>query len=176
LPNDATRADLRPTSPVDTTTIRKATVREVDGILECLRSAFAPYERNYSAAAFEDTTLTWESLLRRLDDMTVFVALNHSGRVVGTVACNVIGQTEGHLRGMAVLPECQACGIADKLLAHAEVELAQRNCSRITLDTTEPLRKAMRFYERHGFRRSGKIGDFFGMPLIEYAKVLTSNQ
>jgi len=30
----------------------------------------------------------------------------------------------------------------------------------------------MRFYERHGYRRSGKIGDFFGMALIEYVKVL----
>jgi hypothetical protein len=30
----------------------------------------------------------------------------------------------------------------------------------------------MRFYERHGYRRSGRISDFFGMPLIEYVKVL----
>jgi hypothetical protein len=28
----------------------------------------------------------------------------------------------------------------------------------------------MRFYERHGYRRSGRVQDFFGMPLIEYAK------
>jgi len=28
----------------------------------------------------------------------------------------------------------------------------------------------MRFYEKHGYRRSGKVSDFFGMPLVEYVK------
>ena len=73
---------------------------------------------------------------------------------------------------MAVVPERQATGIANQLLACAESELGQRNCSHITLDTTEPLERAMHFYERHGYRRSGKVGDFFGMPLIEFVKGL----
>jgi len=30
----------------------------------------------------------------------------------------------------------------------------------------------MRFYEKHGYRRSGKTRDFFGMPLIEHQKTL----
>lgn len=160
---------------IDTITIRKATVRDANSILDCLRSAFEPYNRCYTAVALEDTVLTPESVLRRLDEMVIFVALDHSGLVVGTVACNVIAQAEGHLRGMAVRPECQAHGIADQLLASAEAELMQQQCSRISLDTTEPLQRAMRFYEKHGFRRSGRVGDFFGMPLIEYVKVLTSN-
>ena len=163
-------------SSIDAVTIHRATVQHADGILECLRLAFAPYEHGYSSAAYEDTVLTRESLLRRLDEMAVFVALDHSGCVVGTVACTVIGQVEGHLRGMAVRPECQARGVADQLLACAEAELVRQNCSRITLDTTEPLQRAMRFYERHGFRRSSRVGDFFGMPLIEYVKVLTSDE
>lgn len=28
----------------------------------------------------------------------------------------------------------------------------------------------MTFYEKHGYRRSGTIRDFFGMPLFEYVK------
>jgi GNAT superfamily N-acetyltransferase len=161
--------------PSSASTIRKATLPDMDAVLECLHAAFAPYEHHYTRVAFEDTTLTRESYPRRLKEMTVFVALDHSGRVVGTIACNLVGNGEGHLRGMAVLPENQATGIADQLLAYAEQELANQNCWHITLDTTEPLRRAMRFYERHGYRPSGKIGDFFGMPLIEYVKVLTSN-
>jgi N-acetylglutamate synthase-like GNAT family acetyltransferase len=159
------------TSP-DEITIHRATLEHADGILECLRSAFAPYEHNYTKVAFEDTVLTRETLPRRLDEMTVFVALDRSGRVIGTIACNVIGQTEGHLRGMAVQPEFQTLGVADQLLERAEAELATQNCSRITLDTTEPLQRAIRYYEQRGYRRSGKIGDFFGMLLIEYVKVL----
>lgn len=160
----------------DAITIQRATDQHADGILDCLRSAFAPYEHNYTAAGYEDTVLKRESLLRRLNDMTVLVALDHSGRVVGTIACKVIGQAEGHLRGMAVRPEFQARGVAEQLLERAEAELVRQNCSRITLDTSEPLKSAMRFYERQGFRRSGTVRDFFGMPLIEYVKVLISSK
>jgi GNAT superfamily N-acetyltransferase len=157
-------------------TIHRASLQHGDGILECLRSAFASYEHNYTRIAYEDTVMTLESLPRRLDDMTVFVALDRSTRVVGTIACCVIGEAEGHLRGMAVRPELQACGIADRLLECAEAELVKQNCARITLDTTEPLHRAIRFYESRGYQRSGKIGDFFGMPLIEYVKVLIPQQ
>ena len=155
-------------------TIRKATLHDMEAVLECLHSAFAPYEHHYTRVAFEDTTLTRDSFPLRLKEMAVFVALDDSGRVVGTIACNLIAEGEGHLRGMAVVPECQASGIANQLLVCAESELMDRNCSHITLDTTEPLERAMHFYERHGYRRSGKIGDFFGMPLIEYVKQLDS--
>jgi len=154
--------------------IRRATLEDADGILDCLRAAFAPYEHNYSKAAYEDTVLTRESFVRRLDEMAVFAAVDESGRVVGTIAWKVIDHTEGHLRGMAVRPECQARGIADQLLAYAEAELIKRKCSWITLDTTEPLERAMRFYERHGLRRSEEVRDFFGMPLIEYVKEVTA--
>ena len=66
----------------DAITIHRATLEHGDGILECLRSAFAPYEHNYTKVAFEDTVLTRASLPRRIDEMAVFVALDHSGRVI----------------------------------------------------------------------------------------------
>ena len=154
-------------------TIQRATVVYADGILECLRAAFTPYQPNYTAGAFDDTVLTREALLRRLDEMTVLVALGRGDRVIGTVAYKISDLPEAHLRGMAVRPERQALGVADQLLARAEAEIASANCSRITLDTTEPLQRAMRFYERHGYRRSGRTQDFFGMLLIEYVKKMT---
>jgi ribosomal protein S18 acetylase RimI-like enzyme len=73
---------------------------------------------------------------------------------------------------MAVLPECQGKGVAEALLRAAEDELRRRGCTCITLDTTAPLQRAIRFYERHGYRASGKVGDHFGMPLYEYVKGL----
>ena len=73
---------------------------------------------------------------------------------------------------MAVLPAWQGAGVAALLLDAAERELRAQHCSRVTLDTTEPLQRATRFYEKHGYRASGRVSDFFGMPLYEYAKVL----
>lgn len=150
--------------------IHRATNCHVNAVLACLRQAFASFESCYTAVALEDTVLTRESFLRRLEEMAVFVAVDRDWRVIGTIACGVLADGEGHLRGMAVLPDWQASGVADRLLRRAEVELISRNCRRITLDTTEPLQRAMRFYERHSYRRSGRVQDFFGMPLIEYFK------
>jgi ribosomal protein S18 acetylase RimI-like enzyme len=106
--------------------------------------------------------------------MHVFVAVAAGEQIVGTIACAVSDAAEGHLRGMAVQPEYQGRGIAEGLLGTAEADLAQQNCSRITLDTAEPLQRAIRFYEKHGYRRSVKTVNFFGMPLHEYVKDISS--
>jgi GNAT superfamily N-acetyltransferase len=160
-------------------TIRKAGVEDALGILKCLIAAFEPYRQQYTPEGFRDTTLTAETVHQRLGTMSVYVAIDEPNRrtVVGTIGCNVVGQEhggslEGHIRGMAVLPEWQGRGVAEQLLATAEQELRTRGCARITLDTTAPLQRAIRFYEKHGYRASGKVGDFFGMPLFEYAKNL----
>lgn len=68
---------------------------------------------------------------------------------------------------MVVRPEYQSRGLADRPLQRAEGEVEQLHCSRVTLGTTEPLQRAMRFNEHHGYCRSGKFGDFFGMPLMD---------
>jgi len=152
--------------------LRRATHDDAQGILACLQAAFADYRDLYTPAAFLDTVLTPKTLKQRLVNMDVFVALTASGQIVGTSACHLLSPEEGHIRGMAVLPEWQGAGIAAQLLERAEAELRRRSCTRITLDSTEPLQRAMRFYEKHGFHRSGKISDFFGMPLFEYHKPL----
>ncbi|HYV20953.1 MAG TPA: GNAT family N-acetyltransferase [Verrucomicrobiae bacterium] len=151
-----------------TISIRPATPRDAPGILECLQAAFEPYRAQYTPEGFRDTTLDPELLRRRLDSMTVLVAAEHD-KVVGTVAFSLEG-TEGHLRGMAVLPERQGSDIAAALLSRAEADLRARGCTRLTLDTTEPLERAARFYRRRGFAPTGHVGDFFGMRLHEYAR------
>jgi len=162
-------------TPAPAISIRPASHNDAPEILACLAAAFAPYRDSYTPAAFLDTVLTPETLQARLATMQVFVAHTGSGEIVGTVACQVICPAEGYLRGMAVRPEWQSTGIAAQLLAHAETHLRRQHCTRITLDTTAPLQRAMRFYEKRGFRRSGKVSDFFGMPLFEYHKPLPSN-
>jgi GNAT superfamily N-acetyltransferase len=154
--------------------IRPASDKDEDAtaILKCLAAAFEPYKKDYSPPAFTDTVLTTETVHVRLQQMHVLVA-TVSGNVVGTISAAWHPDTrEAHLRGMAVLPEWHGRGVAAKLLAAIEAWLLSLGCKRITLDTTLPLATAMNFYEKHGYRRSGNIGDFFGMPLIEYEKKL----
>jgi ribosomal protein S18 acetylase RimI-like enzyme len=113
-----------------------------------------------------------QGVIERLENMTVFVAAVHSTKIIGTVSCQVVGLGEGHLRGMAVIPEYQGRGVADRLLSAAEAALLESGCSRVTLDTTHPLERAVSFYLKHGYKASGKVDDYFGMPLFEYEKTL----
>jgi GNAT superfamily N-acetyltransferase len=151
--------------------VRRARQDDAAGILHCLRSAFAPYRGDYTEDALHDTILdTW--LLRdRMDVMTVFVA-ESDGRITGTVAAECAGGGDGHMRGMAVLPDAQGSGIGRRLLRRAIDDLTVSGCSRVTLDTTAPLVRAAGFYEAAGFQRTGRVGDFFGMPLHEFSAAI----
>ncbi len=149
--------------------IRRAQVDEAESICDCLKSAFEPFRTQYTPGAFQDTVPGPAALRQRLLDMTVYVAVTPNGEMVGTIASSVEG-VEGHLRGMAVRPAWQGRGIAEQLLLAAEADLIAAGCARITLDTTMPLRRAIRFYQKHGFAPTGRITDFFGMPLYGYAK------
>src|SRR5215471_11762141 len=111
--------------------IRRATAAEVSAVLHCLHAAFEPYRRLYSADAFADTTLTEETLLRRMAEMTVLVGCDASGTVVGTVAFHKKDDRTGHFRGMAVLPRWQGSGIAQMLLTEVEHRLHALDCSRV---------------------------------------------
>jgi GNAT superfamily N-acetyltransferase len=150
--------------------IRNATAEDEAGILDCLREAFEPYRASYTPEGFRDTVLTPETIHARLSGMAVLVATDEDGKIVGTVAGKLVNREEGHLRGMAVLSQWQGHGIAERLLAAIESHLQSQGCKRITLDTTEPLKRAARFYERNGYRLSGRVTEFFGMPLYEYVK------
>ena len=153
--------------------VRRATANDAEAILECLALAFEPFRDEYTPEGFRDTTLTLETLHERLKKMTLFVAQASSGEIVGTIGGSVHHHS-GHLRGMAVRPEWQGRGVAEELLGAVEDELQGQGCLQITLNTTRPLQRAMRFYEKHGYRATGKVKDFFGMPLFEYAKQLSS--
>jgi GNAT superfamily N-acetyltransferase len=150
--------------------IRKARSGDCEEILDCLAAAFAAFRDSYRPEAFLDTVLTPDTIKKRLQEMVVLVALQDDADVCGTISCKVVNENEGHLRGMAVRPEWQGTSVARELLARAEQELRDAGCSAITLDTTQPLKRAMRFYEKHGYRATGRVADFFGMPLFEYRK------
>lgn len=151
--------------------IRQAVLQDSDQILACLQAAFAPYKHLYTAAAFADTVLDSLAVKTRMQRMHMLVA-TVGNQVIGTVSASLCDEHEGHLRGMAVLPEYQSSGVAKNLLRAIEQWLQESGCNRATLDTTLPLARAMKFYEKNGYERSGRTTDFFGMTLIEYAKDL----
>ena len=150
--------------------IRKARLEDAGEILACLAGAFAPYRVSYSPAGFADTVLTERALRQRFREMTVLVAVDQSGEVIGTIAYKVAERGHGHVRGMAVGPPWQGSGVAKSLLDRAESDLRKLRCNIMTLGTTKPLERAIRFYEKNGFHATGEMSVFFGMDLVSYRK------
>ncbi len=106
-------------------TVRKATMDDATGILACVAAAFAPYRAQYTPDAFTDTGMTPDSVQQRLREMCLFIAVA-GGATVGTIGCQV-KEDEGHLRGVAVLPDWQGAGVAPALLQAAEHEFQSRH-------------------------------------------------
>ena len=153
-------------------TVRRA--REIDAgeVSACLAAAFEPYRSHYTCLAYEATVLTPDEVRARMRQMAVYVASVPDFHIVATLASSVEGK-EGHLRGMAVLPAWQGHFLAEHLLRSVEDDLMAAGCERLTLGTTLPLQRAIRFYERNGFAPSGRATDFHGMLLHEYSKRLS---
>ena len=150
--------------------VRPAEPADASGILRCLAAAFERYREKYTPGAYADTVLDEGALAARMQRMHLQVAA-YGQMIVGTIAGSA-ATGEGHLRGMAVLPEWRTTGLAAMLLLEIEGWLKDNGCARVTLDTTLPLAAAIKFYERNGYKRSGQVTDFFGMPLVEYVKEL----
>lgn len=152
--------------------IRAATRADVPGIVACLADAFVPYRNEYTDGAWRDTVVTEETMAGRLETMSVVVALDPHGTVVGTIGYRVLPGGEGHLRGMAVRPPWHGRGVAESLLDWAEAALSAEGCTKVTLNTTLPLVRALRFWEKHGYGPAGRVSDFHGMEITEMVKHL----
>ena len=102
--------------------------------------------------------------------MTVFVAVLRNRRIVGTVAVKRVSSAHAHLRGMAVVPRYEGQGVASALLTAALRHARKDGPSRVTLETTAPLRRATRFYLDHGFRPTGRTRHWGGMQLFGFER------
>lgn len=151
---------------------RAATDADLDGILTCLGSAFAPYRARYTRRAYAATVLDPARGRRRLRAMAVWVAVDRTGQVVATVAARRVARDHAHLRGMAVAPSHQRAGVGGRLIRRVLRELQGPEPVVVTLETTAPLADARRFYARHGFAPTGRRRRWGGMELTEFARRL----
>jgi GNAT superfamily N-acetyltransferase len=152
--------------------IRVANEADAPAIAACLAAAFEGFRSQYTDAAYADTVADEPAVRARLTHMAIFVAVAADGAVVGTLAASATGNA-GHLRGLAVREAWQGSSVAKDLLNAVEHWLITAGCTEVTLHVTAVLHRAMRFYEKNGFSRTGRTEDFFGMPLAEFSKPLS---
>jgi N-acetylglutamate synthase-like GNAT family acetyltransferase len=154
--------------------IRKAVKMDAKGIHEVIFASFEQYRYFYSQEGFADTVMSEKIALDRIKNMNIYIALDQSGEIIGTIGWKKVSKEEGHIRGMAVHPKMQGKqSPATDLLKTVEQDAVVQGCKFLTLDTTEVLQRAQNFYIKNGFKKTGKTGDFFGSTIFEFKKILS---
>ncbi|HEV3197662.1 MAG TPA: GNAT family N-acetyltransferase [Bryobacteraceae bacterium] len=140
-------------------------------IADVLGRAFAEYRTRYTDRGFFATTPDAEQILARMREGPVWVA-TEADRIVGTVSA-VLKGPQCYVRGMAIVPEAGGRGIARLLLGAVEGFALASGTRSLALSTTPFLDRAIRLYQRSGFRRtSDGPHDLFGTPLFTMKKDL----
>lgn len=151
--------------------IRKALPGDAALISSVMLASFMEYVSLYTPEAFAATTPTGDQIRGRMGEGPAWVAVaNHA--IVGTVAA--VGNGEGlYIRGMAVRPIARGKGIGELLMERVERFALENGHRRMWLSTTPFLDRAIRLYERLGFRRSDEgPKELYGTPLFTMVKEL----
>jgi N-acetylglutamate synthase-like GNAT family acetyltransferase len=151
--------------------VRQATAADAPAISAILHEAFSEYRRLYTDAGFAATAISAEHMQQRLTEGPVWVALV-GDTMVGTAAVLEKGP-DWYIRGMAVIPAARGHHIGEILLVRIEERAQENHVRRLFLSTTPFLHRAIRLYEKCGFRPTDDgPQDLFGTPLLVMEKLL----
>ncbi|AMW32595.1 GNAT family N-acetyltransferase [Fervidobacterium islandicum] len=136
---------------------------------------------------FEDYVIpiNWNVLSFKMDarensisfsDSFVFLRGNEP---VGFILIAVRG-TRARIDAMGVVPNERGKGLADKILRHAFRHLKMRNIEQVTLEVAAADERAVRFYDKNGFRKLRNLDTFIlenPQPLnMTYSALQTDNR
>jgi GNAT superfamily N-acetyltransferase len=151
--------------------IRRASPEDARAVASVLYESFAEYQPAYTPEGFALTVSTPERVRDRLKEEPVWVALE-GGRIVGTVGATPKGEAL-YVRSMAVVPAARGRRVGRGLMECVEEFAVSQGFKRMFLSTTPFLTRAIKLYERCGFRRSPEAPhDLSGTPLLTMVKHL----
>ena len=151
----------------------------LDDMTELLHRAYAVLADmglNY-VATYQDVDTT----RRRVEKGRCFVAAIDDV-IVGTIAYYGPGRTTGapwkhgkgvaHVGQMGVEPSMQRQGIGEELIRYVEKIAREDGAAEIALDTAEPARRLIEWYERLGYR----VVNYVDWDMTNYRSVIMSKK
>jgi len=150
---------------------RKAQILDINEIYNTLLKAFEPYKSNYTNDAYNATVLTLKDIKNRiLGDKYEIYVVTKDKKIIGTFSILKKNKDILHLRSMAVHPDFQGKGFGLFILRKIDMFAKKNNYKFISLDTSKPLKRAIKFYKNFGFEFTGNNQDFYGVKIFEMIK------
>ena len=151
----------------------KAQIHDIKEIHFVLLKAFEPYKINYTIDAFNATVLPQSEIKNRiLGKKYEIYVLEKNKKIIGTVSFYIKNKNQIHIRSMAVHPNNQKKGVGSFILKEIEEMAKEKNIKSISLDTSKPLKIAIKFYKKFGFRFTGVKHNFYGIEIYEMIKTI----
>lgn len=92
------------------------------------------------------------------------VARDAQGQALGCGALVLQADGAGELKRMVVAPAARQRGVAAQVLGLLQDQAGQRGCRLLRLETGPCQHAALAFYEREGFARCARFGDYLDDP------------
>lgn len=137
--------------------IRKAKREEMEKILEVInRTEKRTYEEVVPPDSFEDPLLTIQEMKEIFEKMEFYVATK-KGEIVGVAALDIVGDDEGRIRWVYVLPEFQRQGIGENLIRRIEKYSKKKGIKKLSVYyVLKEANWAKKFYSSLGYKVSGE--------------------
>ncbi len=146
-------------------------IKDASVIHSILYDAFKYIEPLYTKEAFEATVVSISDLERRIKNHEYDVLIAHfNNEAAGTASLKLDGAHNLYLMSMAVAPKFHGKGLGNAILKEVQKIALHRDCLTISLETSEPLKNAIRLYEKFGFKRTGMKRDYHGVTIFEMVK------
>jgi GNAT superfamily N-acetyltransferase len=156
--------------------IRLAAESDAETIANILRVAFAEFESDYTPEAYAIVTPPADEIRGRFSEGPIWIAVVED-EIVGTVS--VVPEPDWlYIRSMAVLPQAQGAGIAQRLLETVEDYGIENGFYTLFLYTTRFSNDAIRLYKKFGFGhvRYTSGDEWFGTPGIALEKGISRKE
>jgi GNAT superfamily N-acetyltransferase len=129
-------------------TLRPCRGDEAEAVLAIINTAAEAYRGTIPADCWHEPYMTAAQLQSEMAAGVAFAVCEMDGRVVGVMGIQPV-QNVHLIRHAYVLPEYQGRGVGSALMGHLRAQTANP----ILVGTWSAATWAIRFYERHGFRR-----------------------
>ncbi len=150
--------------PLALVTIRPAKLFDISEVMKIERESFREvYPRGLFLLFLENNPDT-------------FLVAEYNGRVVGYVMAYLRPDLEGHIMSIAVDKRYRGNGIGSALLAEVINRLIARGARYIGLEVRVSNEKAIRLYERFGFRKVKRIIGYYSDGEDAYYMILPAEE